>query len=87
MTNGMIEVEEYPADELAFWGLEAPAEEMALRDAAPAPAYDLEDRTARFGEMIIRFAKKISRSPVNNRLIDQLSWRGHQRGRELLRSR
>jgi len=34
--------------------------------------YDLEERTARFGEGIIRFAKQIPQSPVNNRLIDQL---------------
>ena len=34
--------------------------------------FDLEERTARFGEVIIRFAKKIPQNPVNNRLIDQL---------------
>jgi len=34
--------------------------------------FDLEERTARFGEAIIRFTKKIPRNPVNNRLIDQL---------------
>ncbi|MFO1476144.1 MAG: four helix bundle protein [Verrucomicrobiota bacterium] len=34
--------------------------------------YDLEERTARFGEAIILFAKKIPKSPVNNRLIDQI---------------
>lgn len=34
--------------------------------------FDLEERTSRFGEGIIRFAKKIPRNPVNNRLIDQL---------------
>ena len=34
--------------------------------------YDLEERTARFGEAIIRFAKKIPQNPVNNRLIDHL---------------
>jgi four helix bundle protein len=68
----MTGVEECPADELVFWGFEAPAQEMMLRDAVPAPVYDLEERTACFGEMIIRFAKKIPRSPVNNRLIDQL---------------
>jgi four helix bundle protein len=34
--------------------------------------YDLEERTARFGEAVIRFAKKIPQNPVNNRLIDQL---------------
>src|SRR5439155_25493703 len=36
------------------------------------PVYDLEERTARFGEAIIRFAKKIPQNPVNNRLIEQL---------------
>ncbi len=35
-------------------------------------AFDLEERTARFGETIIRFCKKIPRGPENNRLIDQL---------------
>ncbi len=34
--------------------------------------FDLDERTARFGEAIIRFAKKIPRSPVNDRLINQL---------------
>src|SRR3989442_43520 len=34
--------------------------------------FDLEERTARFGEAIIGFAKKIPLSPVNNRLIEQL---------------
>ncbi len=36
---------------------------------APEP---LDERTARFGEEIIRFAKKIPQNPVNNRLITQL---------------
>jgi len=40
--------------------------------AMPKPVYDLEERTARFGEAVILFAKKIPHSPVNNRLIDQL---------------
>jgi four helix bundle protein len=35
-------------------------------------AFDLEERTAQFGEAIIRFCKKIPRAPENNRLIDQL---------------
>ena len=34
--------------------------------------FDLEERTARFGEAIVRFSKKIPRNPTNNRLIDQL---------------
>jgi four helix bundle protein len=68
----MTEVEEGSADDLAFWGLEAPVEAMELHDAVPALVYDLEERTARFGEEIISFAKRIPRGPVNNRLIDQL---------------
>jgi len=34
--------------------------------------FDLLERTARFGEAIVRFSKKIPRNPTNNRLIDQL---------------
>jgi four helix bundle protein len=34
--------------------------------------FDLEERTALFGEAIVRFLKKIPRNPTNNRLIDQL---------------
>ena len=35
-------------------------------------AFDLEERTARLGEALIHFCKKIPHSPENNRLIDQL---------------
>jgi S23 ribosomal protein. len=34
--------------------------------------YDLEERTARFGEGIIDFAKTIPQNPVTNRIISQL---------------
>lgn len=34
--------------------------------------FDLEERTALFGEAIIRFSKKIPRESGNNRLIDQI---------------
>jgi len=34
--------------------------------------FDLEERTARFGEAIVRFSKTIPRDPTNDRLIDQL---------------
>jgi len=40
--------------------------------AASPPPRDLEERTAKFGEAIIRFAKRIPQNPVNNRLIAQL---------------
>ncbi len=36
------------------------------------PKYDLEERTAKFGEEIIKFAKKIPFNPVTSRLIPQL---------------
>lgn len=34
--------------------------------------YDLEERTARFGEAIIDFAKTVPQNPVTNRIIAQL---------------
>jgi four helix bundle protein len=35
--------------------------------------FELEERTAQFGEAIVRFAKKIPRHPANDRLISQLA--------------
>jgi four helix bundle protein len=43
-----------------------------LRENGDPLKYDLEERSARFGEAIIRFAKKIPRGPDNDRLIGQL---------------
>ena len=46
---------------------------LVLKDEENArPPYDLEERTARFGESIIRFARQIPRHPANDRLIDQV---------------
>jgi four helix bundle protein len=48
---------------------------MVLRDGDSGeepPPRDLEERTALFGEAIIRFAQKIPHSPVNERRISQL---------------
>ena len=42
------------------------------QSATAQTQYDLEERTATFGEAIIRFAKRIPQSPVNRSLIDQL---------------
>ena len=42
--------------------------------------FDLEERTAVFGERIVRFSKKIPRSPTNDRLIDQLVGAGTSGG-------
>src|SRR6266496_4091853 len=56
-----------------FWTDAANCEASVLHeDSANGKPYDLEERTARFGEAIIRFAKRIPQNPVNNRLISQL---------------
>ncbi|HXT13310.1 MAG TPA: four helix bundle protein [Candidatus Angelobacter sp.] len=56
---------------------DAPSEPWELRESSNGNgqqrhAFDLEERTAQFGEALIRFCKKMPQSPVNNRLIDQL---------------
>ena len=67
------ESDECSPEELAFWGFASEqSREFMVAEDAPPIVYDLEERTARFGERIILFAKKIPWSPVNNRLIDQL---------------
>ena len=38
----------------------------------PQLPFDLEERTAKFGEAVITFCKKIPRGPDNDRIIDQL---------------
>src|SRR5689334_7726886 len=56
-----------------FWDFEITQPEALHEEVIKAlPPYDLNERTAQFGEQIIRFAKKIPRSPVNDRLINQL---------------
>jgi four helix bundle protein len=56
------------------WADNAATEPLVLREepVIPLPPEDLGERTARFGEAIIRFAKKIPHNAANNRLIDQL---------------
>jgi len=59
------------------WGDETAEEPMVLRDELRQSSdgrhpFDLEERTACFGEAIVRFSKRIPRDPTNNRLIDQL---------------
>jgi hypothetical protein len=57
------------ADE-SFWYNHA---ESTVREEPEKPrVYDLEERTARFGEAIIDFAKTIPQNPITNRLISQL---------------
>src|SRR5436305_3911303 len=49
------------------------ATELVVREEPDTTrVYDLEERTARFGEAVIDFAKTIPQNPVTNRLISQL---------------
>lgn len=60
------------------WGDDEAGGFTALREgqgAGKVPPLDLMERTAQFGEAIIRFVKKVPRGsqyPENNRLVDQL---------------
>ena len=56
------------------WADETSMAPSVLREdpVFPPPPENLGDHTVRFGGNIIRFAKKVPRNAVNNRLIDQL---------------
>ena len=56
----------------APWEVE---ESCVLREDSPQAgrAYDLEERTARFGEAVIDFLKQVPLGPRTNRLLDQLT--------------
>jgi four helix bundle protein len=57
-------------DEDAFWNNDkAP---VVREDVATGRVYDLEERTAKFGEAVIDFAKTIPQNPLTNRIIGQL---------------
>jgi hypothetical protein len=53
-----------------FWNdVTAP---MIREEPSNKRVYDLEERTARFGEAVIDFAKTIPQNAVTNRIISQL---------------
>ena len=64
------DADEVPFPEVGthYWGNDGDT----FKEGAPAYGSDLMERTAVFGERIVRFARKIPQNPVNNRLIDQL---------------
>ena len=73
MTNDkrMTKSEDQPfCDEELFWN--DGAKSVAREEPKTTRVYDLEERTARFGEAVIDFAKRVPRDPVTNRLISQL---------------
>ena len=72
MTNdeGMTKPEGTRDAETRFW---MDGEMTAIREEPDEKrVYDLEERTARFGESVIDFAKTIPQDAVTNRLIGQL---------------
>ncbi len=54
----------------AFW--DSGAKLVVREEASDNRVYDLEQRTARFGEMVVDFVKTIPQNPVTNRIIAQL---------------
>jgi len=68
--EAMTKHETLADSENSFWGDE---HKPFVREEPDAkPLYDLEERTARFGEAIIDFAKKIPVGPLTDRIISQL---------------
>jgi four helix bundle protein len=68
--EGMTKTESTRERDNAFW-LDGETS-LVREESAPKPVYDLEERTARFGETVIDFAKTIPRDPVTERIITQL---------------
>jgi|SRR5581483_3268969 len=60
--------------EVGSWAGESNGHSSILRENASGaePVAPLDERTAQFGEAIVRFAKRIPQSPVNECLISQL---------------
>ena len=67
MTNDEIPNDEESGEDVVPW--EIGVSGMVGEDAKP---YDLEERTAQFGEMVIDFAKRVPVSEVTKRLISQI---------------
>jgi four helix bundle protein len=73
MTNdeGMMETDAMRNDfDEAFWS-DAPVS-LVREEPRSTRVYDLEERTAKFGEAVIDFAKVIPQSAVTSRIISQL---------------
>jgi four helix bundle protein len=72
MTNDerMTKVEGANDNETRFWN--DGAMPMVREEPNQQRVYDLEERTARFGEAVIDFARTIPQGAVTNRIISQL---------------
>ena len=72
MAKGMTKSElAHDASDKVFWNSQFPS---VVREEASEKGvvYDLEERTARFGEAVIDFVKRIPQDAVTNRIISQL---------------
>jgi len=67
--EGMTKSESVLDHERRFWD---DGGSVVREEPRPQLVYDLEERTARFGEAVIDFAKTIPQSAVTNRIIAQL---------------
>jgi four helix bundle protein len=67
--EGMANDESRDAAEVAFW---LGGSSVVREEPEAERTYDLEERTALFGEAVIEFAKTILLTPVTDRLIRQL---------------
>jgi four helix bundle protein len=79
-----------PEHDVASWMHESANDAWILREkpeSSPTSSrpHDLEERTAQFGETIIRFVRKIPRNPANDRLIGQLTGCGTSVGPIIVR--
>jgi four helix bundle protein len=74
MTNdeGMTKSEAQKPDSADYLLRDEDAEWVIREQPEKNRVYDLEQRTAQFGEAVIDFAKTIPQNPVTNRLISQL---------------
>ena len=66
----MTKSENAQQDDDSFWNDDETA--FVRGEPCTKPVYDLEERTARFGEAVIDFAKTILQSAVTTRIISQL---------------
>jgi four helix bundle protein len=58
---------------VTYWSDLQSSEPLNLRDEGQRHVFDLEERTAQFGEAIIRFCNRMPRNPANDRIIGQLT--------------
>ena len=68
--EGITKSENTRDDEALFWN--ADVAPVVREEPEGKTVYDLEERTARFGEAVIDFARTIPQNAVTNRIIGQL---------------